>query len=139
MPVCESCGTDKSDERLCTRCGHPLLAGDASRLMAEAADLAMVGQSDLALRKIQQAAKLAENSWIPRLKLGELYEARAAMGESALQRLADREFAEAMRLGPMEREVHASRIERIARRGGWRFCGQSIPRKWVHWRLPLNA
>jgi len=118
MPACESCGMEKTAGRPCPRCGHPLLAGDASRLMVEAADLAAVGQGELALRKIQQAVKLAGDSWLPRLKLGQLYESRAALGETALQRLADREFAEAMRLGPLELEVHAARIERMAGRGG---------------------
>ena len=118
MPVCESCGADKENNRICPRCGHPLLSGDASRIIAEAADLSLVGQSDLAFRKIQQAAKLAEDSWVPRLKLAMLYEAKAAEGQPALQRLADREYSEAMRLGPMEREVHAARIERAFRRGG---------------------
>jgi len=118
MPACESCGTDKPDNRPCARCGHPLLAGEASRLMGDAADLLAVGQMELAIRKIQQAAKLAEDSWVPRLKLGQIYEEKASRGEPALQRLAEREFSEAMRLGPGEREVHATRIERIARRGG---------------------
>jgi len=86
--------------------------------MAEAADLSDVGQADLALRKIQQAAKLAEGSWVPRLKLGQIFESKALAGDQALQRLADREFSEAMRLGPMERDVHAARIERAVRRGG---------------------
>jgi hypothetical protein len=118
MAACESCGKEKPENRNCNRCGFPALTGDASRLMAEAADLAEVGQADQALHKIQQAAKLSGDSWIPRLKLGQIFEAKAMAGNPGLQRLADREFSEAMRLGPLERDVHAARIERVARRGG---------------------
>jgi len=99
-------------------CGHPVVGAEASKLLIEAADMAIVGQHEISLRKIQQAVKLEEKSWLLRLKLGILYDAKASSGEVALQRLADREFSEAMRLGPLEREVHAARIERIARRGG---------------------
>lgn len=118
MPACEICGVETGEGRPCARCGHPLVSAEASRLMAEAADLSSVGQPELALRKIQQAAKLDGNSWVPRLKLAMIYESRASSGEPALQTLAERELSEAMRLGPMEREVHAARIERAARRGG---------------------
>lgn len=118
MPACESCGTDRAADRVCSRCGHPVLSGEASRLAGEAADLTAIGQRDLAIRKIQQAIKLDESAWFPRLKLAFLYGEKAALGEAALERLAEREFREAMRLGPLERDVHAARIERAARRGG---------------------
>ena len=117
MPVCESCGNALLGEGACSRCGNPVLTGEAARLVGESSDLLAVGQVELSLRKAQQAVKSAPDSWIPRLRLAELYWKKAESGEAALERLGDREMAEAMRLGPAEKAVHTAHIARISRSG----------------------
>lgn len=100
------------------RCGHPAVQGEAAKLLGEAADLASVGQHDLALRRVQQAVKAEPGSWVPRVRLAAIYEGRADAGEAALRALAERELAEALRLSPEEMEVHTAVIASRIRRSG---------------------
>jgi len=119
MEACESCGAALSAAGPCARCGHPAVSAAAAKALAEASDLVAVGQYDIALRRTQAAVKEAPESWLPRLRLAQLYGRKAVDGEPALQRLADREMGEAMRLGPLEKEVHFVRIASLAKGGGF--------------------
>jgi len=126
---CEVCGADRGEGGACVRCGHPALAAEASRALAEAADLLREGSVDQAIRRVQQAVKAAPEAWLPHLKLAALYERKADAGESTLLRLADREFTEAVKLGPLEREPHVARLGLAARLGRLPFLKAEYERR----------
>lgn len=128
MP-CEICGADRGEGGPCARCGHPVIAAEAARALAEAADLLRDGGVDQAIRRVQQAVKAAPEAWLPHLKLAVLYERKAGGGEAPLLRLADREYTEAVKLGPLEREPHVARLGLAARLGRLPFLKAEYERR----------
>lgn len=119
--ACEICGTESGGApgagTPCVRCGFPAVGAEPAGLLAEAAGLVRDGEVDRAIRKVQQAAKAAPEAWLPRVRLAVLYERKGLAGEEPLLRLADREYAEAIRLAPQEREPHVARLGLSARLG----------------------
>lgn len=101
----------------CPRCGYPAVKEGAARALAEAAALSGRAPADAVIRRIQQAVKADPDAWLARLRLASAYERKAGEGQPALLRLAQKEIADALRIAPAEREVHAARIGIAARIG----------------------
>jgi len=115
--TCPLCGAEKPEDAPCPRCGHPGLPEEAAKALAEAHGLAAAGAIDQSIRAIQRAVKASPESALPHLKLAQAYERKVQGGETALGRLAEREFREALRIAPADREVHISRLGFWARTG----------------------
>lgn len=125
--ACEICGADSPAPasppqgggavRPCPRCTYPAVSAEVARTLWEAGQLVSSGLADQAIRKLQQALRLAPESYIPRLRLAEAFERKAQGGMMGLLRLADREFNEALRLAPHARAVHVARLSLAAKLG----------------------
>jgi len=132
--ACEICGSEGTDPGPCPRCGYPGVSQEGARALKEAADLAAAGALDKAIRKLQQAVRSAPESYLPRLRLAQVYERMSYDGAPALLRLAEKEIGEAMRLGPAERDVHVLRLSLAAKLGRlpslkeeYRFRSSGLP------------
>lgn len=94
----------------CPQCGHPQVPEPAAKALAEARSLVAVGALDHSIRLIHSAIKAAPDSPLPHLRLAQAYERKVQGGETALAAAADREFREALRLAPADRDVHLARL-----------------------------
>lgn len=116
--TCPVCGGAAEAGVRCPQCGAPDVPEDAARALAEARVLAASGDLDRSIRVIHAAVKAAPGAALPHLRLAEAYERKMRGGETALTSLADREFREALRLAPADRDVHISRL------GFWTRAGR---------------
>jgi len=128
--ACGICGAETGQGARCTRCGFPELGEAHARLMADSMDLLGKGLADRAARSLQQILRENRESWLAHLRLAVLYERKVEAGEDAFRRLADREYGEALRLGPAERDVHVARIGYAAKTGGLAQVKEEFRDKW---------
>jgi len=115
--TCAVCGAEKAEDAPCSRCGHPALPEEAAKALAEAQGLLAAGALDHSIRVILRAVKAAPDSPLPHLRLAQAYERKVQGGETALGRPAEREYREALRIAPTDREVHVARLGFWARTG----------------------
>ena len=120
--TCQVCGIEKPEEARCPQCGHPEVPEAAAKLLAEARSLVAAGELDRSIRTAPDAA-------LPHLRLAQGYERKLLGGEMALQALVEREFREALRLSPRDREVHIARLGFWVRTGRLPFLKAEYERR----------
>lgn len=114
---CRICGAETAEGDPCGQCGCPRVPDATAKALAEARDLVAVGALDQSIRLIHAAIKAAPDDFLPHLRLAQAYERKIQGGEASFVVPAEREFREALRLAPADREVHVARLALGVRAG----------------------
>jgi hypothetical protein len=107
--ACKSCGNEAASEQLCMKCGQPEVDENSSRLLRQASDYLTAGEPDRAIRNIQPVIRSVPGSFLAHYLLADAYQ-RKAKQEKSLRPFALREYNEALKLLPPDREAHVALI-----------------------------
>ncbi len=115
--ACEVCGMETREGEACGHCGFPDIPQPVAKALIIALRMAAGGQLEHAISKARQAVRDAPNSWLVHLRLGSLYERKMDAVDASMGRLAEREYAESLKLAPENRDVHTARISLASKTG----------------------
>lgn len=103
--TCKACGNETASERLCLKCGHPEVNEEQARLLRQAFDYLVSGELDRAIKNIQPVIRSSPGSFLAHCLLADAYRRKAGK-EKPLRALASREYNEALKLLPPDRDAH---------------------------------